>query len=78
MLNQSVVIIFNVRHRLGGPAAFLVAEGVSAQDLIDMAIAAWQGTDAMLQNILKDQLDALNNNDAVVFVPADPCEVIFD
>jgi hypothetical protein len=80
LAQQLLAFIFNVIHRLGGTDAVVVLPGgsFSAQYLIDSAIAAWAGSDAVLQNYLKDLLDELNNDDQVVFAPVVPCAIVFD
>jgi len=80
LAQQLAAFYFNVRIYLGGTAALIqLPDGsfVSAQSLIDAAIAAWLGTDASAQTAIKTTLDTFNNNDAVVFVPGAPCPVVY-
>jgi hypothetical protein len=77
LAQQLAAFYANVVIFLGGTGATIVVDGdfVSAQSLIDQAISAWAtGTDAE-RVAIKDILDALNNNDAVSFVPESPCPV---
>ena len=76
LAQQLLAFIFNVRHRLDAPAAAIeLPDGtfVSAQSLIDDALAAWTSGTAEEQGELQSLLDWFNNNDAVSFVHHDPC-----
>jgi hypothetical protein len=80
LAQQLLAYIFNVRHRLDGPGALIeLPDGsfVTAQSLIDAAIAAWVSGTADEQNELQSLLDALNNNDALRYVQLVPCDVIY-
>ncbi|MCG9695554.1 hypothetical protein [Shewanella sp. Isolate11] len=80
LAQQLLAFLFNVEYRLGGDAQLILSGGgtISAQTLIDEAIAAWQGTDATSQNEYKTQLDDFNNmkvgeeGGGVQFIPSDP------
>ena len=73
---QLLAFIFNTRHRLDSPYATIWtgSEWVTAQSLIDEAIAALNSGDAARQIAIKDVLDAFNNNDAVRVIMYYPCE----
>lgn len=75
LAQQLAAFYANVIIYLGGTSAAIeVSPGnfVSAQSLIEQAESAWAtGTDAE-RVAIKDILDALNNNDAVSFVPESP------
>lgn len=78
LAQQLLAFIFNTRNRLDGPdAGIQQPDGtfVSARELIEQAIAAWQGDDAELQNQIAGTLDAFNNSDAVAFIYAEPCDL---
>jgi hypothetical protein len=76
LAQQLLAFFFNVRNRLGGDAIIWSGDAwVSAQSLIDRAIAAWSSGTADEQHAIKDTLDALNNSDAVPYIPRDPCPV---
>lgn len=64
LAQQLLAFIFNTRHRLSGPDAYIWYGGqsVQASALIADAIAAWQSTDAAWQNDVAQLLDLLNNN----------------
>ncbi len=78
LAQQLLAFIFNAQHRLDSPGGTIqLPDGtwISAADLIDQAIGIWQGGDAEAQNAMASLLDALNNSDAVPFIPYLPCPV---
>jgi multidrug efflux pump subunit AcrA (membrane-fusion protein) len=80
LAQQLLAFIFNARHRLDDPGAVIqLPDGswVSAQSLIDQAIAAWESGTAAEQEAIKSLLDGLNNSDAVPFIHFYPCEVVY-
>jgi hypothetical protein len=80
LAQQLLAFIFNARHRLDDPGVSIqLSDGtwVSAQSLIDDAIAAWESGTADEQTAIKDLLDALNNSDAVSFIHFYPCAVTY-
>ncbi|WP_423840361.1 hypothetical protein ONE56_05405 [Vibrio mytili] len=80
LAQQLLAFIFNTRHRPVdsglSPATKLWfgGEWVSVQDIIDSAIAAWQGSDIYQINHIKTLLDGMNNNDAVEVPVSSPEE----
>ncbi|UCG02767.1 MAG: hypothetical protein JSW11_02005 [Candidatus Heimdallarchaeota archaeon] len=50
---------------------------VTAQSVIDAAIAAWLTPDPADEYFWQPILDQLNNNDAVSFIHFYPCEVVY-
>ncbi|MGD8700474.1 MAG: hypothetical protein PVJ43_14350, partial [Gemmatimonadales bacterium] len=71
LAQQLLAFIFNTIHRLdGADVAIQKMDGtfVSAQSLIDAAIAAWTSGTAAEQTAIKDLLDWFNNNDSVTFI----------
>lgn len=73
---QLLAFIFNVRHRLDDPNAAIWdgTQWVTAQSLIDEAIAALQSGDAARQIAIKDILDHFNNQDALPAIMYYPCD----
>jgi hypothetical protein len=79
LAQQLLAFIFNARNRLGGTGVAIWdgSEWVTAQSLIEAAIAAWEsGTDAE-RTAIKDVLDAYNNSDAVTFISPTPCSIVY-
>jgi hypothetical protein len=79
LAQQLLAFIFNARHRLGGEAgAFWDGDSwVIASDLISEAIAVWQsGSDAQ-RTAMQELLNGFNESDAIPFIPAQACEVIY-
>ena len=70
---QLMAFIFNVKQNAGLGGTIITPDGpVSAQSLIDGAVAAWsEGGDAA--NEWSGLLDGLNNCDAVRYICAGPC-----
>ena len=80
LAQQLLAYIFNVQHRLDDYGAYIeLPDGtlVSAQSLIDEAIAAWASDDAVWQNNMATLLDTLNNSDALPFIYYNPPPVIY-
>lgn len=80
LAQQLLAFIFNTRHRLDNPdATFLLPDSswVTAQSVIDAAIAAWLTPDPTDDYYWEPILDQLNNNDAVSFIHFYPCEVFY-
>ncbi len=80
LAQQLLAFIFNTRHRLDAPSATIqLPDGsfVSAQSLIDAAIAAWESGTADEQHQMESLLDALNNSTALPFIHFYPCSVIY-
>ena len=79
LAQQLLAFIFNTIHRLDSPdsSIWTGTEFVSAQSLIDASIAAWAGSDAVLQNSLQQLLNALNNNDSLVVIQSGPGPVLY-
>jgi hypothetical protein len=50
---------------------------MSAQSIIDAALAAWTSPTTDDDKIWEPILDGLNNNDFVPFIPAEPCKPIY-
>lgn len=77
LAQQLLAFVFNVRHRLDGGDAMILVNGswVSAGSLIDQAVAAWSSGSADDQHALESILDALNNADALPYVPQNACAV---
>lgn len=80
LAQQLLAFIFNTRHRPVdsglSPATKLWfgGEWVSVQEIIDSAIAAWQGSDIYTIDHIKTLLDGMNNNDAVEIPVSSPEE----
>ncbi len=80
LAQQLLAFIFNTRHRPVdsglSPATKLWfgGEWVSVEDIIDSAIAAWQGSDIYTIDHIKTLLDGMNNNDAVEIPVSSPEE----
>ncbi|MFN1550068.1 hypothetical protein [Vibrio natriegens] len=80
LAQQLLAFIFNTRHRPVdsglSPATKLWfgGEWVSVEDIIDSAIAAWQGSDIYAIDHIKTLLDGMNNNDAVEIPVSSPEE----
>lgn len=82
LAQQLLAFIFNTRHRLDGPGALIQLSGgswVSAQSLIDEAIAAWLSNDATWQHNVESVLDWANNHESnpLPFVHFYACDVIY-
>lgn len=76
LAQQLLAFVFNVRHRFDDPhTAIRLPNGtvVVAATLIDQAITAWTSGTAADQNAIAQQLDLLNNSDALEFVHFNPC-----
>lgn len=75
LAQQLDAFIMNVIHRLGGDTMIQLPDGtwVLASGLIADAIDIWASGTAQEQNEIAGLLDALNNNDSVVYVCPDPC-----
>jgi hypothetical protein len=76
---QLLAFIFNVRHRLDGPGAavWTGAGWMTAQEVIDAAIAAWLSPQLDDDAYWEPILDGFNNDDAVEFIHAAPCPVVY-
>jgi hypothetical protein len=76
LAQQLLAFIFNVRHRLDDPDAAIFVDGdwVTAQSIIDAAIAAWVSPTTDDDIYWEPILDGLNNNDAVPYIHYYPCE----
>lgn len=80
LAQQLLAFIFNSLHRLDDPTAGIQlpdGSSTSAATLVGDAIAAWQGSDQSAWTYYSSLLDGFNNNDAVNYVPATPCAVIY-
>ncbi|MFX1508434.1 MAG: hypothetical protein ACFFDC_20330, partial [Promethearchaeota archaeon] len=80
LAQQLLAFIFNTRHRLDDPGAMIqLPDGswVTAQSVIDAAIAAWLTPDPADDYYWQPILDQLNNNDAISFIHFYPCEVVY-
>ncbi|MFX0087182.1 MAG: hypothetical protein ACFFAU_16145 [Candidatus Hodarchaeota archaeon] len=80
LAQQLLAFIFNTLHRLDDPGATIqLPDGswVTAQSVIDAAIAAWSTSDPADDYYWQPILDQLNNNDAVSFIHFYPCEVVY-
>jgi len=80
LAQQLLAFIFNTIHRLDSPGATTqLPDGTwySASDLINDAIAVWQSGTPEEQNTMQELLNNLNNNDAVPYIPIEPCPVIY-
>lgn len=80
LAQQLLAFIFNVQHRLDGLDAMIQLPAgtfVKASDLILQAINAWQSGTGDEQHALQSLLNELNNSDAVPFLHADPCAVVY-
>lgn len=79
LAQQLLAFIFNVRHRLGDPNASIFVNGqwMSAQSIIDAAIAAWASPTTDDDKYWEPILDGLNNSDAVPFIQYTPCAVVY-
>lgn len=77
LAQQLLAFIFNTRHRLDDPGAAIYVNGqwMSAQSIIDAAIAAWASPNTDDDKYWEPILDGLNNNDSVPFIRFYPCEV---
>jgi len=82
LAQQLLAFIFNVRNRLDDISAVILEPGLwegPAGDLIADAIAAWNGSDADLQNYYKNILDGLNKRECdpgveyILPFPPDSC-----
>jgi hypothetical protein len=76
LAQQLLAFIFNTLHRLDDPDALIELPDLTwatASSLIAEAIAIWSSGTAAEQNAMQELLNALNNNDAVAYVPAAPC-----
>ena len=81
LAQQLLAFIFNTIHRLDGAAAAIqLPDGsfVVAGDLVAEAIEIWANGSDAARNEMAQLLDAFNNNDAVPFIPGEPCEFSFD
>lgn len=76
---QLLAFIFNTRHRLDGPGATIWTgtQWMSAQSIIDAAIAAWQSPGTADDLYWKDIIDALNNGDAIPYLHYYACPVVY-
>ena len=84
LAQQLLAFIFNVRHRLDNPNAMIQVDGnwVSAQSLIDDAIAAWNSPGTDDDHTMEQLLDGLNNMEGgdkglVQFIKWEPCPVVY-
>jgi hypothetical protein len=76
LAQQLLAFIFNTRHRLDDPGALIQLPGgelVSASELVDKAIRAWDSGTAADQESIKDVLAGLNESDQVGYVEHEPC-----
>ena len=80
LAEQLLAFIFNTRHRLAGGDGTIQLPDMtwtSASGLIEEAIGIWQsGTDAE-KNDMSNLLDQLNNSDAIPYIPAYACPVVY-
>ncbi|CAH0529466.1 hypothetical protein CTH30272_02630 [Allocatenococcus thiocycli] len=80
LAQQLLAFIFNTRHRPVDSGLTLATklwfggEWVSVEDIINSAIAAWQGSDIYTIDHIKTLLDGMNNNDAVEIPVSSPEE----
>jgi hypothetical protein len=80
LAQQLLAFIFNTRHRpvdsglTPATKLWFGGEWVSVQEIIDSAIAAWQGSDIYAIDHIKTLLDGMNNNDAVEIPVSSPEE----
>ncbi len=79
LAQQLLAFILNVRHRLDDPGTLLYANGqwMSAQSIIDQAIAAWASPTTDDDKIWEPILDGLNNNNYISIIRYYPCEVVY-
>jgi len=79
LAQQLLAFIFNTLYRLDGDAAIQLPGGqwVVASDLIAEAVNIWATGTTAERTAMSELLDAFNNCDVVVFVPYDPCPVIY-
>ena len=79
LAQQLLAFIFNVNYRLGGSGATIWADGkwMSAQSVIDAAVAAWSSPTTDDDKYWEPILDGLNNNDSVPFIPEEPCTFVY-
>ena len=75
LAQQLLAFIFNVNYRLGDPDIALQVDGSSmtAQEIINAAVAAWTSEETQDDQYWEPILDAFNNNSAVPFIQYDPC-----
>ncbi len=79
LAQQLLAFIFNVNYRLGNFDTAIYVNGgwMSAQGVIDAAVAAWTSPTTDDDRYWEPILDGLNNNDAVKFINHDPCTVCY-
>jgi SdrD B-like domain len=75
LAQQLLAFIFNVNYRLGDPGITLQVDGESmtAQEIIDAAVAAWFSEGTEDDQYWEPILDDFNNNNAVPFIHFYPC-----
>ncbi len=80
LAQQLLAFIFNTLYRLDGGALIQLPDmsWATSGDLIDDAIAAWASGTPEEQNAMQELLNALNNSDAVQFVPNAPCPFTYN
>jgi hypothetical protein len=80
LAQQLLAFVLNTEYRLGGPdTAILLPNGtfMTAGNAIDAAVDIWDaGTDAE-RHFAAALIDMFNNDDAVEFVPGEPCTVAY-
>jgi hypothetical protein len=79
LAQQLLAFIFNVNYRLDGFGAAIWVNGqwMSAQSVIDAAVAAWSSPTTDDDKVWEPVLDGLNNNDTVPFIHAGPCDFAY-
>lgn len=78
LAQQLLAFIFNVNYRLENPGTAIYVNGswMSAQSIIDAAVAAWTSPTTDDDKYWEPILDGLNNNDAVKFISFEPCKFV--
>jgi hypothetical protein len=80
LAQQLAAFILNVREYAGGTDAMIAMPGgefVSAQSIIDSAIAAWSSDDSSAQTMWAGKLDGFNNCDTVWLPAKEACPVVY-
>ncbi|MGE5251802.1 MAG: hypothetical protein ACM3QS_16485, partial [Bacteroidota bacterium] len=79
LAQQLLAFIFNVNYRLDGfgTAIWVNGQWMTAQSVIDAAVAAWTSPATDDDKYWEPILDGLNNNDAVAFIPDEPCDFAY-
>jgi hypothetical protein len=79
LAQQLLAFIFNAEYRLGGAgAAFWDGDSwVVASVLIGEAITVWQSGSDAERTAMQELLNGFNESDAIPFIPAEACAVIY-